>query len=51
MGRSAAPPIERESGQNSGTWTQSLLGNVTEPRDVGEGPGESFLFFLTVHTP
>ena len=26
-------------------------GNVNEPGDVGEGPGKSYLFFLTVCHP
>ena len=30
-------------------WT--LDGNVNEPGDVGEGPGKSSLFFLTVCHP
>ena len=28
-----------------------LDGNVNEPGDVGEGPGKSSLFFLTVYHP
>ena len=28
-----------------------LDGNVNEPGDVGEGPGKSYLFFLTVYHP
>ena len=47
MGRSVAPPIERESGQYSGTRVQIFDGNVNELGDAGEGPGKSFLFSLT----
>ena len=46
------PPIERESGQDSGARMWILDGNVNEPGDVGEGPGKSFLFSLTCqHDP
>jgi hypothetical protein len=29
----------------------SYNGNVTELQDVGEGPGKSYLFFLTAYHP
>jgi hypothetical protein len=28
-----------------------LHGNVTEIGDVGQRPGKSYLFFLTIHDP
>ena len=41
-----APPIERESGQNSRTGDVAADGNVSKSGDVGGGSGEeiSFLF-------
>ncbi len=41
------PPIERESGQDSGTRMWIFNGNVNELGDAGEGPGKSYLFSLT----
>src|ERR1700724_473444 len=45
------PPIERESGQNSGTRMWIFNGNITELGDTGRSPGKSFLFSLTVYNP
>jgi len=36
---------------DSGTWIWIFHGNVTERGDDGGGPGNSSLFFLTVHHP
>ena len=43
------PPIERESGQNSGTRMWTFDGNVNELGDAGRSPGKSFLFSLTAY--
>jgi hypothetical protein len=45
------PPIERESGQDSGTRMQIFNGNVNELGDAGKGPGKSYLFSLTAYNP
>jgi hypothetical protein len=46
-----APPIERESGQDSGTGTRVIGGDANELGDAGGGPGKSFLFSLTTYSP
>ncbi|KAI1097112.1 hypothetical protein F4804DRAFT_347427 [Jackrogersella minutella] len=40
-----------EAGQYSGAWIWVLRGNATESGDDGGGPGQSYLFFLTVYHP